>query len=37
MDKAYYPDKFVVPFIEIVHDRVEKYALSEKLNALDNI
>ncbi len=22
MDKAYYPDKFVVPFIEIVHDRV---------------
>ncbi len=21
MDKAYYPDKFVVPFIEIVHDR----------------
>ncbi|MBQ1988364.1 MAG: TIGR03960 family B12-binding radical SAM protein, partial [Clostridia bacterium] len=22
MDKSYYPDKFVVPFIEIVHDRV---------------
>ncbi len=22
MDKAYYPEKFVVPFIEIVHDRV---------------
>ena len=22
LDKAYYPDKFVVPFIEIVHDRV---------------
>ena len=22
MDNAYYPDKFVVPFIEIVHDRV---------------
>lgn len=22
MDKAYYPDSFVVPFIEIVHDRV---------------
>lgn len=22
MDKSYYPDKFVVPYIEIVHDRV---------------
>lgn len=22
LDKAYYPDKFIVPFIEIVHDRV---------------
>ncbi|MBE6750013.1 MAG: TIGR03960 family B12-binding radical SAM protein [Ruminococcaceae bacterium] len=22
MDQAYYPDKFIVPFIEIVHDRV---------------
>ena len=24
MDSVYYPDKFVVPFIEIVHDRVVK-------------
>lgn len=22
IDKAYYPDKFVVPFVEVVHDRV---------------